>query len=199
MTWWLHTRRTLLLAIVTTGFWVVTLALGDTSLPLPQLGGATSANVPFALFAPLAPAIALNACYGTPTPIEITAVRRIAALDSLLAITVVAATAAVAVPVAAGWISSANGSITESAVRNLACYTGLALIGRKILGNHASTVIPTLLALTVSVFGYGPEQTAHWWAWPAAHPSDMLPWAGSTALLIIGLYRTAQADFPHRS
>ncbi len=144
----------------------------------------------------LAPAIALNACYGTPTPIETTAVRRIAALDSLLAITVVAATAAVAVPVAAGWISSANGSVTESAVRNLVSCTGLALIGRTFLGNHASTVIPTLLALTVSVFGYGPEQAAHWWAWPAAHPSDMLPWASSTALLIIGLYRTAQTDFP---
>jgi hypothetical protein len=198
MTWWLHTRRVALLAVVTVAFWVVSLALGDSRLPLPQLGGATSASVPFILFAPLAPAIALNACYGTPTPVESTAVRRVAALDSLLAVAVVAATAAVAVPVMAGWISGANGLAVESAVRNLAFYTGLALIGRAALGNQASTVVPTLVALTVSVFGYGPEQTAHWWAWPAAAPSDVLSWAGSAALLTIGLYRTARGDFPRR-
>ncbi|MFJ2021643.1 hypothetical protein [Streptomyces nodosus] len=199
MTWWLHTRRTVLLAVVTAGFWMTTLAVGNTSLPLPQLGQATSANVPFVLFAPLAPAIALNACYGTPTPVEATALRRVAALDALLALAVVAATAAVATPVAAGWIGGVDRFLAESAVRNLACYTGLALIGRTVLGNHVSTVIPTLLALTVSVFGYGPGQTAHWWAWPAAQPSDVLSWAGSAALLVIGLYRTAQGDFPRHS
>ena len=198
MTWWLHTRRVALLAIVTVGFWIVALALGNSHLPLPQLGGATSADVPFILFAPLAPAIALNTCYGTPTPIERTALRRVAALDSLLAVAVVAATAAVAAPVAAGWISGVNEFAVESAVRNLAFYTGLALIGRAALGNHASTVIPTLIALIVSVFGYGPEQMAHWWAWPAADPSGTLSWAGSAALLLIGLSCTARGDFPRR-
>lgn len=198
MTWWIHTRRATLLTIVTIGFWAATLTLGNSHLPLPQLGGATSADVPFILFAPLAPAIALNTCYGTPTPIERTALRRVAALDSLLAVAVVAATAAVAVPVMAGWISGASEFAVESTVRNLALYTGLALIGRATLGNHASTVIPTLVALIVSVFGYGPEQTAHWWAWPAAQPSDTLSWAGSAALLTIGLYGTARGDFPGR-
>ncbi|MFI1357488.1 hypothetical protein ACH4TV_28465 [Streptomyces sp. NPDC020898] len=202
MTWWLHTRRVPLLVIVTAGFWAVCLTLGNSSLPLPQLGGATSANVPLLLFAPLAPAIALNTCYGTPTAVETTALRRIAALDSLLAVAVVAATAAVAAPVAAGWISGVDdltvGTI-ESAVRNVACYTGLALIGRAAVGTHASTVIPTLYALIVSVMGYGPEQTAHWWAWPAAQPSDTLSWAGSSALLLTGLYRTALGDFPGRT
>ncbi|MFE4057823.1 hypothetical protein ACFXP3_16260 [Streptomyces sp. NPDC059096] len=199
MTWWLHTRRVVLLTMVTIGFWAVTLVLGNSSLPLPQLGGATSANVPFILFAPLAPAIALNACYGTPAPIETTALRRVAALDGLLAVSVIAATAVVTAPIAAGWLSGVDSSTVESALRNLACYTGLALIGRAALGTHASTVLPTLLALTVSVLGYGPEQTAHWWAWPAAHPSDLLSWAGSAVLLLIGLYRTAQGDFPRRS
>ncbi|MEW9514954.1 hypothetical protein [Streptomyces bacillaris] len=188
-----------LLAIVTIGFWSVAFVLGNSSLPLPQLGGATSANVPFILFAPLAPAIALNTCYGTPAPIETTAVRRVAALDTLLAVAVVVATAAVTAPVAAGWISGVDVSTAEVAVRNLACYTGLALIGRTVLGNHASTVVPTLLALIVSVFGYGPEQVAHWWAWPGAAASDLLSWAGSAGLLTIGLYRTAQGDFPGRS
>jgi hypothetical protein len=187
-----------LLTIVTVGFWAVALALGNSHLPLPQLGGATSADVPFILFAPLAPAIALNTCYGTPSPIERTALRRVAALDSLLAVAVVAATAAVAVPVTAGWISGVDEVAAETAVRNLALYTGLALIGRATLGNHASTVIPTVLALIVSVFGYGPEQTAHWWALPAAHPSDVFSWAGSGVLLLIGLYRTARGDLPHR-
>ncbi|KMS71426.1 hypothetical protein ACM01_27100 [Streptomyces viridochromogenes] len=198
MTWWIHTRRLALLTLVTAGFWAAAFTLGNSRLPLPQLGGATSADVPFILFAPLAPAIALNACYGTPTPIERTALRRVAALDSLLAVAVVAATAAVAAPVMAGWLSGTDPFAAESAVRNLALYTGLALIGRAALGNHASTVIPTLLALVVSVFGYGPEQTAHWWAWPAALPSDPLSWAGSAALLSIGLYQTARGDFPRR-
>jgi hypothetical protein len=199
MTWWLHTRRVVLLTIVTVGFWAVALVMGNSSLPLPQLGGATSANVPFILFAPLAPAIALNTCYGIHEPIETTAVRRVAALDTLLAVAVVAATAAVTAPIGAGWISGVNGSIAEAAVRNLACYTGLALIGRAALGNHASTVVPTLFALVVSVFGYGPEQGAHWWAWPAAEVSDVLSWAGSAVLLAIGLCRTARGDFPRRS
>lgn len=201
MIWWLHTRRMALLVIVTAGFWAVSLVLGNSSLPLPQLGGATSANVPLLLFAPLAPAIALNACYGTPTPVETTAVRRVAALDSLLAVAVLAATAAVAAPVAAGWIGGVDDLTVrtiESAVRNLACYTGLALIGRAALGTHASTVIPTLYALVVSVMGYGPEQTAHWWAWPAAQPADAVSWAGSAALLLAGLAQTARGDFPRR-
>ncbi|MBC9729974.1 hypothetical protein [Streptomyces sp. TRM68367] len=172
---------------------------GNSSLPLPQLGGATSANIPLILFAPLAPAIALNTCYGTPAPIEATAVRRVAGLDTLLAVAVVAATTAVAAPIAAGWISGSHGATAQAAVRNLACYTGLALIGRAALGTHASTVIPTLFALIVSVFGYGPEQTAHWWAWPAADVSDSLSWVGSAALLVIGLFRTIRTDFPRHS
>ncbi|MEU3342429.1 hypothetical protein [Streptomyces sp. NPDC006668] len=199
MTWWLRTRRPALLAIVTAGFWAVALAVGNSSLPLPQLGGATSADVPLILFAPLAPAIALNTCYGTPASVETTAVRRVAALDTLLAVTVLAATLLITAPVAAGWINGADASIAEMTVRNLACYTGLALIGRTALGNHASTIVPTLLALIVSIFGYGPEQTAHWWAWPAATASDVLSWAGSTVLLIIGLYCTARRDFPRRA
>ncbi|MEW2120512.1 hypothetical protein AB0945_36190 [Streptomyces sp. NPDC005474] len=187
---------------VTVGFWAVAFALGSSSLPLPQLGGATAANVPFILFAPLAPAIALNMCFGALTPVETTALRRIAALDSLLALAVVAATAAVAAPVAAGWITGVNEHTVEameSAVRNLVCYTGLALIARAALGTQASTLLPTLVALVVSVFGYGPEQAAHWWAWPVAQPSELLSWAGSGTLLLIGLYRTAQGDFPRRS
>ena len=142
-------------------------------------------------------------CFGALTPVETTALRRIAALDSLLAVAVVAATAAVAAPVALGWISGINEHTVEameSAVRNLVCYTGLALIAEEpTIGMSASTLIPTLVALVVSVFGYGPEQAAHWWAWPVAQPSDPLSWAGSGTLLLIGLYRTAQGDFPRRS
>ncbi|MCZ9348756.1 hypothetical protein NGM36_02890 [Streptomyces mutabilis] len=122
--------------------------------------------------------------------------RRTAGLDTLLALAVVLATAAVTVPLAAGWFSGADNATAQSAARNLACYTGLALVGRATLGNHASTVIPTVLALAVSVFGYGPEQSAHWWAWPAADTSDALSWAGSAALLVIGLHQTAQGDRP---
>ncbi|KFG73583.1 hypothetical protein [Streptomyces mutabilis] len=199
MTWWIRTRRLPLILLVTAGFWAVALLAGNISLPLPQLGGATSANVPLVLFAPLAPAIALNTGYGTPAPIEATAVRRTAAFDTLLAVAVVLATAAVtAGTFAAGWTGGADDASAGTAARNLACYTGLALVGRATLGNHASTVVPTVLALAVSVFGYGPEQTAHWWAWPAADPSDVLSWAGSAALLVIGLQQTAQGDRPHR-
>lgn len=106
------------------------------------------------------------------------------------------ATAAVTVPFAAGWCSGADSATAQSVARNLAYYSGLALVGRATLGNHASTVIPTVLALAVSVFGYGPEQSAHWWAWPAADTSDALSWAGSAALLVIGLHQTAQGDRP---
>ncbi|MYU25172.1 hypothetical protein [Streptomyces sp. SID8352] len=152
--------------------------------------------MPVILFAPLAPAITLNTCYGTSAPIESTALRRVAALDSLLAVTVVAGMAAATAPIAAGWINGVQDDVFEQALRNLICYTGLALIGRAIAGIHVSTVLPTLLALIVSVFGYGAEQVAHWWAWPAAGASDTLSWVGSAALLLVGLRYTAKGDFP---
>jgi len=199
MTWWLHTRRLPLLAIVTAGFWTVALVLGNSSLPLPQLGGATSANVPIILFAPLAPAIALATCYGASAPLETTAVRRVAVLDILLAVTVVVTTAVITAPVAIGWVSGVNAFTADVAVRNVACYIGLALIGRTALGNNASTVVPTILAVVVSIFGYGPEQVAHWWAWPGASATDALSWVGSVGLLAVGLYYTARRDFPRRS
>ncbi|WP_199809376.1 hypothetical protein VM636_15695 [Streptomyces sp. SCSIO 75703] len=198
MTWWLHTRRVALLMGVTAGFWAVVLAVGDRGVPLPQLGGATSVSVPLVLLTPLAPAVALNACHGSPPSVESAAVRRAAALDALLAAAVVALTAVVAFPFAAGWISEFDGSTAEAAVRNLACYTGLALLGRTVLGDHASTVLPAVAALVVSVFGYGPDGSAHWWAWPAAGTSDALSWAGSAALLAVGLWRTARGDLPRR-
>ncbi|MBQ0827817.1 hypothetical protein [Streptomyces tagetis] len=199
MTWWLHTRRVALLMGVTAGFWAVVLAVGDSGVALPQLGGATSVSVPLVLFTPLAPAIALNACCGSPTSVESTAVRRAAALDALLAAGIVALTAAAVLPFIAGWLTGLDGSTAEAALRNLACYTGLALLGRTVLGDHASTVLPTLAALAVSVFGYGRDQSAHWWAWPAAETSDTLSWTGSAALLVIGLHRIARRDFPRRS
>ncbi|MFX4292525.1 hypothetical protein [Streptomyces bohaiensis] len=198
MTWWSRTRRLPLLAACLVGCWLLVVPFADASLPVPQLGGATAADVPLLLFAPLLPVVALIVCCGGAPAHEATTVRRVGARDAALAAALPAATAVVVgVAVLAGpGAGDGGGSPLWSVVRNLGAYTGLALVARAEFGHHAATLLPTLTALTVAVFGYGPEQRAHWWAWPAAEPADPLAWAGSAALLTLGLARTVSRDRP---
>ncbi|WP_146057003.1 MULTISPECIES: hypothetical protein [unclassified Streptomyces] len=200
MIWWLRTRRLPVLALALGGYWLLVLPFGHAALPVPQLGGATSADVPLLLFAPLLPVVALIVCCGGATASETAAVRRVGAFDALLAVALPAATA-VAVAgvagVAGGWFDGGDPAPWQ-AVRNLGCCLGLALLGRAALGRHAATLLPTLAVLTVAVFGYGPEQAAHWWAWPAAAATEPLSWAGSAVLLAAGLHRTVRRDLPAR-
>ncbi|MEV7427741.1 hypothetical protein [Streptomyces sp. NPDC091212] len=196
MIWWLRLRRVLLLAVITTAFWAVALSIGDTGLPLPQLGGATSASVPLILLAPLAPAIALNTGHIRAPLIEATAGRTIARGDTALAAATVALTALV-MSLALTNLGP-EPELAGQAVRNLALYTGMALIGRTLLGGPASTVPPVAFALATATFGYGPQQTAHWWAWPAAHPTDPLAALATLIIVAYGLRTAALQDRPRR-
>lgn len=202
MSWWSRTRRLPLLAVCLVVFWLLVVPFGDASLPVPQLGGATAADVPLLLFAPLLPVVALIVCCGGAPAHEASTVRRVGALDAALAAALPAATAVVVGTALLAGFGAGDGTGGDAAlwsvVRNLGACIGLALLAREAFGRHAATLLPTLAALAVAVFGYGPEQQAHWWAWPAADPAAPLAWAGSAALLATGLARTATRDRPAR-
>lgn len=71
--------------------------------------------------------------------------------------------------------------------RDVAGYTGLTLIGWRIVGNHASAVLSVGYAVAAALLGYGAADQTAFWAWPVAMPDDVAAMATAVAFCAAGL------------
>ncbi len=152
-------------------------------------GAATSTVTLLPLTMPLATAAIIGASAGSPFgESEMTASRplgplRVGHLTGLLGIAAIALALAV-LP----WSVTDGGWML---VRNLAGFTGLALLTARVLGSGLSWVVPlgyTVLALVAPQAGQAPA-----WAWAVRATTDQEAAVIATALLLAGLALVARS------
>ncbi len=183
MTLWLRVRRAPAAAFTIVGISAAVLLLGDLSASLPGLFALRGLAVPIALLVPLALSTVLGygLSAGNPT-IESVAARPVARLDACFALLVTLSALGVSALVQiSGW-----SDFGYAAGRNALGYTGLMLIGRRLVGGDAGTLVPAAALLFVAAFGGDDSGRPRWWAWVVAPYADGLSWAFAVGLLLAG-------------
>ncbi len=158
----------------------------DWMLQLPQFGGASGyALIPAILLMPILSgcAIALT----TPSPFGETerAVSRSLPALRLLHLGGLLLWAALTLAVVARhWAHPASELMLA---RNLAGFTGLALLGAWLLGGRLSWVIPIAYGGVVTLTGRDAPNQFAWWAWSIRPGDDALAAFLAMAALVVGL------------
>ncbi|MFG2760690.1 hypothetical protein [Streptomyces wuyuanensis] len=177
---WLKARRARATLLAGWGAFVVLLALlHDTRAILPSLTG--TAQVALSLFAPVVLIAALMLCLESRLPAaELSAVRRVAILDTVL---IVAAMAAALLGSAA--VSVLTGAPqAATAGRNTLFLTGLMLCGKAVLG-QPGVMVP--VAWLLAVVGGGYRSSGDPYPWTIV-PEPLGAWhAAAGAVLVFAL------------
>jgi hypothetical protein len=71
--------------------------------------------------------------------------------------------------------------------RNLAGFTGIALLTARISGAHLSWIVPLIFAVAVLLIGAPGSADSAAWAWPVQPPTDAVALASAATLLAAGL------------
>lgn len=180
--WWMfaRARRTSSALIIIVALGVISHLLGDASVRLSEN---SSLSVPWVVVIPMATAavigISSRSAFST---IEAGTARALPALRlAHLAATLLIATAATL------WGSS--GLVGEfgpaAALRNLAGFTGLALISSLIFSGAAAWALPVAMGVSVLTAGAS-EGRPHNWAWPIHNNTDGTALLIAVLLLLIG-------------
>ncbi|UNO42415.1 hypothetical protein [Streptomyces sp. MST-110588] len=172
-------RRSLLLLPVA----VLLVLWPDYAVEVPTLsGGSTVVTAPVARFCPLLLACVVALCaVGPMEAFTRTAARpqcRARCSHVLGALAVVLAVAAFAL-----LIGGAPGHL-PAVTRNLAGYTGLALLAVTLWGPSLGWVLPLAYLLPAYLLGTAADGGTRWWAWPVAVGADVGSWV--VALLLLG-------------
>ncbi|MCG5214892.1 hypothetical protein [Streptosporangium sp. KLBMP 9127] len=176
---WLRAHRAARVSVVLVVTMALVVVVGDRTVPLPNLAGADPAGVPIALVLPLLAAAVLTHGVQAGLPdVEATAVRPAGAYLTGLVI----ATCAVSASAALGLTVAGVESHGFAAARNLAGFTGLALLGGAVWRHDAASVLPSAYLFAVALAGGD-----SWWAWPVDPSSAVSSLAAALTALAAGL------------
>jgi hypothetical protein len=179
---WAKSRRLPVLALWSAAYIVVLTALASRAIPIPSLARGALANVPFSVFAPLIPAIALLALLGAvPTDQEFIAQRRPELLDAACSLALVIVLSAVACALARSSPESLR------AARNLATYVGVGITLLVVVGPRVATTLLAVLVVAISSLGRATGSDVSWWALPLQPARDRFAFAIGLVLLLLGL------------
>ncbi|MGI5186383.1 hypothetical protein ACQEVZ_60130 [Dactylosporangium sp. CA-152071] len=179
--------------LVATAWW-----LAGTSLPVPQLlqGRATPIAVTALLTALYAPLTAYS-FGGLTLRFEHGARRGLLAADLCQLVVVCAPVTVVAL--LAGL--TGDGQFAADLTRNVAAFTGVALLLLTIVGEATAVALPVLYFFVTSMLGTHPDGSAQWWAVPRA-PATAATLSMAVATLAVGTavyHRTARATAAARA
>ncbi|MFJ6137552.1 hypothetical protein [Kitasatospora sp. NPDC092286] len=185
MIWWSKARSVPAIAAALAGTFAVGLLIGDGELPVPALRG-QAGHFLVAHLVTLFPAVYLLHGLGRgDLRTEAVAGRFLRGLDTGLALAVAAAGALAGVLVCA----AGQGDLALVLGRNIAGYTGLALLLHPLIGHRPAAAAVAVVPLLCSAAGWrrggGPQP----WAWPL-HPGD-----SPQALTLVALTLLAGAAF----
>lgn len=175
---------------------VAATAYAGRQVPLPQLRYLADYSVPLAAVVPVVHAVVLaTTLYSPMADLELTAaqpIRRWRAAQ-MTAVLVYAALLA-AMPMAAG----ASGEVTLAAVRNVAGYLGLAMIGARLFGSGLAWVPPLAMFGPTLLLGVRWDNTPEPWAWSIHGPASTSAAITATVLCAAGLAASSTAT-PRRT
>ena len=155
-------------------------AIGNTSVPLPNLSGGVLLRFPSAIFLPLIIAIAMARSLSySNLPIEQVATRPVVLLDKGFVLIIGGLYAGCS---AILWVLGFPSTLLIGG-RNALGYLGLTLLGRRLIGSHGGAVLPAAFAILASLLGSGVDRIPDWWAWPIAAASSWWAWAWALGLL----------------
>jgi hypothetical protein len=167
MIWWLKVRAAPTLAIGTAATWLLGLLLGTARLPVPALTGQAGDFLVGHLIT-LAPAVLLmHGAARADHTAENVAVRTPRHLDVALALTL--ATTVLTAALLLHLLHPTDLAVVLS--RNIAGYTGLALLLHPWIGHRAAGALIAVVPLGCAAAGWGPGGRPERWAW-VLHPAD---------------------------
>lgn len=169
---------------------VVGFAVGGRQLSMrPDSETGSDIGVPWLIFMPVAYACLIGLSLRSPLhDLDLTAARRLAAWR-VVQVVALAVAAAVSLAVLTRGLTGPTG--TASALRNLAGFLGLALLGSRLISGWLVWLPPTAWAITAAMLG-DPTNTGLPWDWPVRYDIDYGAFALATLLLIGGLVTARQ-------
>lgn len=190
MSLWLRTRRATAIAAALMFLAAAFLAAGDLSLPMPAILASYGLAVPVVLLAPLALSSVLGwGLMSGDEQLERVSSRPIPGMDAALA-----SGAALLACLLALVSGAATGSPdVAGAGRNALGYVGLMLVGRRLLGGRAGTLVPAVVAVTAAVVGGDASGQPRWWVWVLAPSGDPFAWAVAATCLALGILVSGMA------
>ncbi len=180
--WWLlaRARRTSSAVITIIALGVASHLLGDASVRISEN---SSLSVPWVVVIPMATAAVIGiSSRSAVDTLEAGAARSLPALR-------LAHLAAVLLIASAATLWGSSGLTDEfgspAALRNLAGFTGLALISAAIFGGATAWALPVAMGVTVLTAGAS-EGRPHTWAWPIHPNTDSTALIAASVLLLLG-------------
>ncbi len=176
----LRSRRVLAAAAVVVMAQAAGLVVGASEF---RTSSYTELAVPWVVFLPLISSVAVGVSLRTPFPeVDGSAVRALAWYRTAQA----AALGSIALLGTIGMTQHLNGPIgMTAAVRNLAGFTGLALVSAALVGARLSWLLPVASAMTAMTIG-SPVNTGFAWDWPVRVDHDYSASVTAFILLVAG-------------
>lgn len=172
------------------GVALCTWGLGSWVLSIPGVGAKSEPFVYIQVLAPMLVACMVGASAYSPFgETERTTARPLPPLrfGHLAGLTSCAAVALILVVLAWKLGGENQSRMVLTLLRNLAGFSGLALLAAWIVGGRLAWVLPLVYAMYALIRGLKPDGT-EWarWAWPMRPLSDDLSWTVSLVLLVVG-------------
>lgn len=162
MTYWLRARQVRWLVVAVTLTLLVSAVVGGASVPMPNMLSAALSPVPVELLLPILPVIALmSGLANGDRVLETVGVRRIALLDTGLALVTASATALVLAAIDGLGLQP----LGLAAARNVLGLTGVALAVRSAVGERVAALATMGFMILMTLFGHSVGQRPYWWAW----------------------------------
>ncbi len=190
MNYWLRTRRAKAIVAVFAFLAAAFLVAGDATLAMPGILSLYGLAVPVVLLAPLALSSVLGwGLMSGEEQLERVSSRPIMSMDAALA----TGTALLACLLAVTAGAATGSPYAAAAGRNALGYVGLMLVGRRLLGGRAGTLVPPTIAVLMAVFGGDASGQPRRWVWVLAPSDDLLAWAAAVISLALGVVVTVVA------
>jgi hypothetical protein len=162
----------------------ITVWAGDNDFIIPAANGNGWTEMASTLITPIPFAIlAAGSLHSSMAPLETAASGRLLRAEATHMAVALATTIALL-----GTITAITGSAIAAAeaIRNLALYTGLALLSGRLFGRTLSWILP-LADFTIIDFWGSDGLHPHWYAWQFQTYADAASWAAAGAWLITGI------------
>ncbi|MEV4383313.1 hypothetical protein [Streptosporangium sp. NPDC049644] len=177
---WLHVHHVAWSALSLAMTAGVVAVAGDVLVPVPNLSRGDLDGVPLALIAPLAAsAVLVRGVYAGPADLEAVAVRPTGAYRAGLV------AAACAAPLLAGLLFTTTVPYGTVAARNLAGFTGLALVASR-WRRDTATGVSAAYMIAAMLLGGG-SGTGSLWDWAITDSPGLSSWTAPATALALGL------------